>query len=328
MAILGYIGAGNLGDEAILSGTIKLLDAYGHAAVAISHRPEETRRRHGIRAVDWRDLPGVWRLISEVDAFFLGGGSLLQDRTSLRSLLYYTTVSLLAACRLPVIWWAMGVGPLERRLTRRLVRQAGRLARVVTVREEASRDLLGELGVPVTAVVRDPAFLLPVPRTTPPRVRRLLVLPRPVRGVDLFPWLARELLRFRQFGGEVWLAPLQAGVDTAVCEEICRAVPARCLAHPETWEEFSSVLASVDAVLSVRLHGLILAYLAGRPCLGVPYDPKVVAHAALLGLPLVPIGGALAELLWQATEEQLTPTDFAPAIRAAFEQHILPCLPS
>ncbi len=43
-------------------------------------------------------------------------------------------------------------------------------------------------------------------------------------------------------------------------------------------------LASFDAVISVRLHGLLLASVAGVPCVPVAYDAKVEAAAGELGI--------------------------------------------
>ena len=43
-------------------------------------------------------------------------------------------------------------------------------------------------------------------------------------------------------------------------------------------------LAAHEAVVSVRLHGVLLSVLAGVPCLPIAYDAKVVAAAEQLAL--------------------------------------------
>ncbi|WP_436570579.1 polysaccharide pyruvyl transferase family protein, partial [Klebsiella pneumoniae] len=69
------------------------------------------------------------------DLLLSGGGSLLQDTTSLRSLLYYLWVQRVAwRARKPVMYYAQGLGPLRRRLSRRLVAAAARRAAYITVR--------------------------------------------------------------------------------------------------------------------------------------------------------------------------------------------------
>jgi hypothetical protein len=97
-----------------------------------------------------------------------------------------------------------------------------------------------------------------------------------------------------------------------------------------TAERFTSLLARVDAVVTTRLHGLVLALRAGVPA--VALDPiaggaKVAAQAAALGWPAVRTVedtdvAQLAELLdWCLTgEARERAADCARAGRGALEQ--------
>src|SRR5690242_2973453 len=93
IAISGYYGCGNTGDEAVLSG---ILAAFSrHAGVAsdrftvLSQDPQATIDQHGANAVPRMSHTLVRKAMRECDLFLSGGGSLLQDTTSLRSLFYY-----------------------------------------------------------------------------------------------------------------------------------------------------------------------------------------------------------------------------------------------
>jgi polysaccharide pyruvyl transferase WcaK-like protein len=79
-----------LGDEAALVVLVERLRQMQWAhLVALSGDPPFTQRLTGIEAVPRTDWRRVRRAIQQSDALILGGGSLLQDATSLRSLLYY-----------------------------------------------------------------------------------------------------------------------------------------------------------------------------------------------------------------------------------------------
>jgi polysaccharide pyruvyl transferase WcaK-like protein len=70
----------------------------------------------------------------------------------------------------------------------------------------------------------------------------------------------------------------------------------------ETPRQAMELFEQAGLVVAMRLHGLILAALAGAPCAALSYDPKVAAAAAALGCPaLDPAAAASSSPLpdWQ-----------------------------
>lgn len=115
--VSGYYGFGNLGDEAILAALCQDLVSLGisrRQIVVPSGNPQQTAAEHGVSVLGRCDLKGIWRVLSSARCMVSGGGSLLQDATSKRSLPYYLSLVELALLRrVPVVMYAQGLGPIS-----------------------------------------------------------------------------------------------------------------------------------------------------------------------------------------------------------------------
>lgn len=283
--ISGYAGAGNLGDEALLAGLLTALRARGIEAIIASVAPARTRTEHRVAAVD-RFL-GTLAALPRVDAVVSGGGGLLQDATSFRSLAYYLGVIAAARfARTPVAVFAQSLGPLSprgARAVRRVLRgvQLG-------LRDAPSLKLAAELGLDAHAVA-DTALLLDAPAIPEPFAPAPLVLV-PRAGYPLLSDALVALARpWAEAGGPVRLVAVDSRRDATELDRLQRAFPNaehRVVDHPHA---LVAALAGAHAVVSGRLHGMVLAAVAGAPVAGLAYDPKVTGFGARIGAPVAPV---------------------------------------
>lgn len=109
--LCGYYGYGNIGDEAMLSVLLDRLTAAGYSVDILSGRPKETKKLHPRRALPRFFLPSVLLSLLTSDVFVLGGGNLLQNESSSRSLFYYASLVRLAKLFHKQIWLqSVGIG--------------------------------------------------------------------------------------------------------------------------------------------------------------------------------------------------------------------------
>ena len=89
--ICGAYGKGNSGDEAILRAIITSMRSIDPLVplTVMTRKPQETRLLYGVRAIYTFDVPRFLRAAKRTKLFINGGGSLIQDSTSSRSLYYY-----------------------------------------------------------------------------------------------------------------------------------------------------------------------------------------------------------------------------------------------
>ena len=105
----------------------------------------------------------VIRAIGKCDLFISGGGSLLQDVTSTRSILYYLALMMMALIfRKPVMVYANGIGPINKKMNRILTRVILNRVDYITLRDEDSKAFLHQLGVTNENIIvtADPVFTL------------------------------------------------------------------------------------------------------------------------------------------------------------------------
>ncbi|HXM06785.1 MAG TPA: polysaccharide pyruvyl transferase family protein, partial [Candidatus Acidoferrum sp.] len=117
LLISGYYGFGNLGDEALLRIIVDRISTRVPAAdiEVLSATPGRTARELHVRSTPRGQWRNVRRAIRESDVVVSGGGGLLQNATSSRSLLYYSGIlrEAIRAHRKSMIF-AQSIGPLDR----------------------------------------------------------------------------------------------------------------------------------------------------------------------------------------------------------------------
>ncbi|MGE5560033.1 MAG: polysaccharide pyruvyl transferase CsaB [Chloroflexota bacterium] len=303
--ISGYIGFGNSGDEGILMAMTQHLRAAVPSVeiTVLSNRPAETEALYGVRAVARFNLAAVSRAIRDADLIINGGGSLLQDRTSSRSLFYYLYIIWRAKLlRKRVVLYANGIGPVRRPLNRRLTARILNSVDLITLRESMSLAELRGLGVdrPPVEVTADPVFgLSPAP---PERARELLAAEgvgtrRPLVGVSVRQWANLETWAeaiavaadhlIDRHGASVAFIPMEFSADVVVAEAVARRMrnPATIIRGKYIATDCMAIVGQLDLLLGMRLHSLIFAARQQVPLIGIDYDPKVRGLLAELGQP-------------------------------------------
>ena len=291
--ICGYYGEHNLGDDALLAVLLDQLPAGCHPVVT-AHDQALVREQFAVETTDRRRLGVVLAALGRCQALVLGGGSLLQDVTSFQSLLYYGALMLAARVRgKPVILWGQGLGPLHRRRSRILVRWLLPLATAISWRDAASAGQARAWGVEAP-VGSDPVWALPA-QSWSGRGGPIVLCFRPVHQLSGEAWTpylqALERLALAADREVLWL-PFHQDQDRGLLASLTQlGLVGEALTRRsrellvQTPEQAMDAFRQASLVLAMRLHGLILAALAGSPCAALSYDPKVAAAAAGIGCP-------------------------------------------
>lgn len=300
LLLAGYLGCGNYGDDAILLGFLEGIAPYGYEYSVLASSPEKLMRTYGLTAVARFDASQVKHAIEECDALVFPGGSIFQDVTSVRSVIYYSSLVRKAKkAGKKVIMLGQGVGPLKTFFGKRFARAAFDRADVLVVRDPQSAQTVRSLGCKVNPrVAADLAFLLPDPdlanapafsaggmKTVGLSIRPFGKLTPQI--VETFSDLARLLFKA---GWMPVMMGLDENEDFALMDQISKKnggkVPdLKGVSGPVPLQQR---IARMDAVIAMRLHAGVLAATVGVPPYMVSYDPKVNAFANSLGLATPP----------------------------------------
>ena len=294
--ICGAYGFCNAGDDAVLGEILRTLrETEPDLPVCVlSRNPRQTAEEFGVEAIPMLNLRQAGNRLRRARLYISGGGSLLQNATSSRSLLFYLTSMVQAkCCGCRVLLYGCGIGPIRGKLPGFLTaRILNACADAIALRDSASARTLKALGVRKRmAVTADPALETPADRTGGTAWLR-------EQGLDpagsyaafcLRPWKGIEERKedLHRAAAYVWktygltpvFLPMNPREDCKMAEKLCEGleIPHILLPGCGKPEILCAVLGRMRLVISMRLHGLIFAFSQQVPAVGISYDPKVRA---------------------------------------------------
>lgn len=299
--ISGYYGFDNLGDDTVLFGIMSSLQKREPDAeiVVLSNQPERTEALFGVKAVNRWNFAVIFRELMRCDMLVMGGGSLLQDVTGGKSILYYLGIAQLAyLLKKPIVFYGQGIGPISKSLSEKLIRQVVNRVDLITVRDPKSREDLLSYGVgkPEIHVTADPAFAIDRSLFSEDAGAKLLkefgVLTKhlggeqKVAGIAIRNWstshpfhqvLAQNADQLVRDGWKVVFIPMQYPGDVGASQRVLSHMKERAvlLNRQFSFRDIANIIANTDLIVGMRLHSLILAAHCGVPFVSLSYDPKI-----------------------------------------------------
>lgn len=297
VVLSGYFGFDNFGDEAILYVLSDKLKSFGHSVTVLSSNPEKTTKIYHTASVKNFDIIKLIKTIFRSDILFSGGGSLLQDVTSFKSLFYYSLVIFIALCfRKKVVIFAQGIGPLNKSLSKFLVKNLLKHVTYISVRDENSLELLKSWNINAE-LVNDPVFSLPVPQRNLSGKVGVQLRDFSTMNDLLLKKLAQSVVKEFSYK-KIEIFVFQKSLDEAVCTKFFDILNSL---NPNLDSEIITNLNRKDMIdrisdleymIAMRFHALIIALKAGVKSMGINYDIKVEKLAQEASIPLISMDGS------------------------------------
>lgn len=237
--------------------------------------------------------------IRQADLVVSGGGSLLQDVTSSRSLIYYLTLIVLAkTMRKPVLFFSNGFGPIRNRFNQYITRKIVNMVDKIIVRDSDSKVAMESIGISQRIEeTTDATFILEGVNSSEALEilkRENIPLDKPLVGISIRPWFVKgafndTLAKFADYlsekGINVLFIPMQGNKDSEVSHKIIKTMKKEAYVLKEEYgpEEILGIIGQLKIMVGMRLHALIFAGIMGIPMLGLEYDPKIASFLTMMG---------------------------------------------
>ncbi|MBP5427380.1 MAG: polysaccharide pyruvyl transferase CsaB [Clostridiales bacterium] len=293
--ISGYYGHNNMGDEAMLEAIVDTLkkERKRIKLAVLSQKPEETTKIHNVRSIYRFNLFSILKMLMKTDLYINGGGSLIQDNTSNRSLYYYLTLIVLAKLtRTKVMIYANGIGPVKNKFNKYITRVILNLVDIITVRDENSLVELEKLGVHGPKIELTADCALTLKSVSDERISEILREEgidenRSLIGFSIRQWgddleylntIAKVAdVAYEKYGLMPVFIAMQKNNDSKMSERIVKKMssPAYIVRGNYSPKEILGIIGRVDILIGMRLHALVFASMEAVPCIGVVYEQKV-----------------------------------------------------
>ena len=295
IVISGYYGFDNTGDEAVLYAIIRAIkqECQGHQIeiTVLSNQPEKTRELYKVKAINRWDMRQVYKSVRQCDILISGGGSLLQDVTSNKTVPYYLLIIKMAQWhKKEVIFYSQGYGPVNKGYNKYLVKQVLNKINYIFVRDYNSKKSLLDIGVTKAQIIvaADPVIGMDTNEKSRLKMEKYISsysTDKKRVGIYLRSWkndseiiekmnLLCKILEKENL--DIFFIPMQEPDDHKFLDRIK-------LPNKSTYKvndnldihETFALTGQMDVVVGMRLHALIMATAQEIATVGLAYDPKV-----------------------------------------------------
>jgi polysaccharide pyruvyl transferase CsaB len=282
--LFGYYGFDNLGDDLILSSIVEKFGSEFKFNV-LTYNYHKTKKFVDVNPISRSNFSSIIKSIKNSDVIASGGGSLLQDETSSKSLYFYLGLILLGKLfNKKIIFLFNGIGPVNKKINRVIMKNVLKTVDVIFLRDYESLALLKKIGITTNAeVVGDAVFLKKY------NVETTYLMKKNSKKIiiSLRKWKNFDDMKVNQFiklidlliekGYLVELLPLKYPDDAELLMRIKSKVKGEIdiIDKEISNDELFNKIENCHFLIGERLHSLIISAICETPIIGIEYDPKI-----------------------------------------------------
>jgi len=276
--VSGYIGFDNFGDEAIFFALLKHLRTLGCNVCALSSNPLKTEKQYKVFTYYYKSLKDILRGILSCDILISGGGSLLQNKTSSFSLVYYLFVIILSKIfNKKVMIFSQGIEKIKGDFFEKLTMFVLKKVDFISVRDKNSFEYLKTFDI-FSVLTSDPVYSLCQSIKQNEEKKGIIVQLREFKGLE--DKITDDLVKILSDTKEnIKILSLHDKFDKRPCLKLqeklsLRGVNAEVICN-KSIDEVIEIINGAKYMFSMRFHGALSAYALGCKTFALCYDDKI-----------------------------------------------------
>lgn len=304
VTICGSYGRGNAGDDAILkavAGEIHGIDPDARICV-MSRNPKQTKLDYRVRSIYTFNIFKMIYAMRQSHLYVNGGGSLIQDSTSSRSLYFYLfTLRMAHLLHCKVMMYGCGIGPVRKHFNRKLAAYIiDHSVDTITLRDPNSKEELEDMKVkgPDMILAADPTLnLIPANDTLVQSAffREGLVADGKYICFAMRKWKninkkIPQIAKAADYAAKHHkLTPVFISMeherDLPIANEIAACMKSEAIVISGHYDVHTviGILSKMQLIVAMRLHALVFGAGQGVPVIGIAYDDKVDGFMDYIG---------------------------------------------
>jgi len=296
ICLIGYYGAKNLGDDLLLKATIQLLNTinnfnifiFGHNLLNL----QNTYSKPQFTVLSKFNLIDLLKAFYNCQVFIFGGGSLFQDASSLKSLIYYCFLAFsIKLCGKKMVLLAQGIGPLNSSLARILTKWVYQIADKVSLRDIESYNWAEKFNSK-SVLSADLAWILENNNTiNNTNFNKQIIIS--LRSDHCSKELINNLVLSIESNFVNYTVNLIAfqNSDLPALKELSLSLNTKNIINKIHFnlneKQCRQLFNEAEFAYLMRFHAILLSIQANCFCLGLSYDPKVKALCQEAELPFL-----------------------------------------
>ncbi len=298
LMLSGYYGMHNFGDDITLQAIISNISKHYpvDSVTVLSHTDKNEYQDERINVIHRFNLFKILPAMKKTKLFMLGGGSLLQDATSNRSIFYYLFMLRRAqnlGCKTMI--YGNGIGPICKKKHRKNTIKVLQKVNRITIRDNESYQYLLQNGLDKDKLelTADETFNFydfdltqsaPLPDTNGKKILLINLRPYINAPKDITKDVATAVEKIaRQNDLYPVLLPIQFTQDYALLKRVSEmlTVEHHLFDRQVQQQDIISLINSCHILLTERLHPIVFAARLQKPFVSIVYDPKVRVTAQI-----------------------------------------------